>query len=67
MSTNVKTPNHELSPMKCPVTLEDVDLFSPGAQEHWYEAYEILHREDPVHKIPGEGLRPGTDGYVLTK
>jgi len=62
-----KTPNHELSAMKCPVTLEDVDLFSPGAQEHWYEAYDILHREAPVYRIPGEGYAPGTDGFVLTK
>jgi len=63
----MKTPNHELSPMKCPVSLADVDLFSPGAQEHWYEAYKILHREAPVHRIPGEGYAPGTDGFVLTK
>ena len=62
-----KTPNHELSPMKCPMTLEDVDLFGPGAQEHWYEAYPILHREAPVLRIPGEGFAPGTDGFVLTK
>ena len=62
-----KTPNHELSPMKCPVHLEDVDLFGPGAQEHWYEAYPILHREAPVLRIPGEGFAPGTDGFVLTK
>jgi len=62
-----KTPNHALSPMRCPVTLEDVDLFSPGAQEHWYEAYEILHREAPVLKIPGEGLGEGSDGYILTR
>jgi len=62
-----KTPNHELSAMKCPVSLEDVDLFSPGAQEHWYEAYDILHREAPVYRIPGEGYAPGTDGFVLTK
>ena len=53
--------------MKCPVDLDDVDLFSPGAQEHWYEAYAILHREDPVHMLEGEGLIPGTDGYILTK
>jgi cytochrome P450 len=53
--------------MSCPHSLEDVDLFSPGAQEHWYEAYEILHRESPVHKIPGEGLTPGTDAYILSK
>ena len=62
-----KTPNHELSPMKCPVKLEDVDLFGPGSQEHWYEAYPILHREAPVLRIPGEGFAPGTDGFVLTK
>jgi cytochrome P450 len=65
MST--KHPNHELSEMKCPVNLEDVDLFSPGAQEHWYEAYDILHRDAPVHRIPGEGAAPGTDGFILTK
>ena len=59
--------NHELSPMKCPVDLSTVDLFGEGAQEHWYEAYEILHRESPVLKIPGGGLTPGTDAYVLTK
>jgi cytochrome P450 len=49
------------------VHLADVDLFSPGAQEHWYEAYPILHREAPVLRLPGEGLLPGTDGYILTK
>lgn len=64
---HMKTPNHELSPMKCPMSLEEVDLFSPGAQEHWYEAYKILHREAPVLRIPGEGLAPGTDGFILTK
>ena len=63
----MKTPNHTLSPLKCPVTLGDVDLFSPGAQEHWYEAYPILHHEAPVYRIPGEGYAPGTDGFVLTK
>jgi len=53
--------------MKCPVKLEDVDLFSPGAQEHWYEAYPILHAQAPVHRIPGEGSVPDTDGFILTK
>ena len=37
--------NHELSAMRCPHALAEVDLFSPGAQEHWYEAYDILHAE----------------------
>ena len=59
--------NHELSPMKCPVNLDDVDLFGEGAAEHWYEMYEILHRDAPVLRIPGGGLTPGTDAYVLTK
>ena len=59
--------NHELSPMECPVHLDDVDLFGDGAQEHWYEAYEILHREAPVLRIEGGGLTAGTDAFVLTK
>jgi cytochrome P450 len=62
-----KTPNHQLSPMGCPQRLEDVDLFSPGAPEHWYEAYDILHAEAPVHRIPGEGFEPGTDAFILSK
>lgn len=49
------------------MSLEEVDLFAPGAQEHWYEAYEILHREAPVHRIPGEGYAPGTDGFILSR
>ena len=52
---------------KCPMHLSDVDLFAPGAQEHWYPAYDILHAEDPVHRIPGMGYLPGTDGFVLCK
>lgn len=53
--------------MRCPVHLDDVDLFSPGAQEYWYEAYDILHAEAPVHRIPGEGFEPGTDAFILSK
>lgn len=67
METYPRHINHELSPMKCPVNLEDVDLFGEGAAEHWYEMYEILHRDAPVLRIPGGGLTPGTDAYVLTK
>lgn len=65
--TETKTPNHTTSSMQCPMHATDVDLFSPGAQEHWYAAYEILHSEDPVHRIPGEGFLPDTDAFVLTK
>ncbi|MFM7537580.1 MAG: cytochrome P450 [Acidimicrobiales bacterium] len=67
MTTYPKHINHELSPMACPVHLGDVDLFGAGAQEHWYEAYEILHREAPVLRLDGGGLTPGTDAFVLTK
>ena len=67
MASYPKYQNHEISPIKCPVNLEDVDLFGQGAQEHWYEAYEILHRDAPVYRIEGGGITPGTDAYVLTK
>jgi cytochrome P450 len=66
-STNIRHVNHELSPMACPMRVEDVDLFGLGAQEHWYEAYELLHRDDPVHRIEGGGLAAGSDAFVLTK
>jgi cytochrome P450 len=52
---------------KCPVSLDEVDLFSPGAQEYWFDAYKILHAESPILRIPGEGALPGTDGFVITK
>lgn len=61
-----KTPNHELSALRCPRSLADVDLFANGAQEHWYEAYPILHAQAPVLRLPGEGLTPGTDGFILS-
>lgn len=53
--------------MQCPATLEDVDLFGPGAPEHWYEAYDILHAQAPVYRIADEGLTPDKDAYILTK
>ncbi len=67
MASHPKHINHELSPMACPVDLADVDLFGEGAQEHWYEAYEILHRDAPVLRIVDGGFAPGTDAFVLTK
>jgi cytochrome P450 len=60
-----KTPNHRRGPAACPLTLADVDLFGPGAQEHWYEAYPILHREAPVQVLHGEGLNGSGDAFVL--
>ena len=50
-----------------PNKLKDVDLFGPGAEEHWYDAYAILHREAPVHRLPGEGLTPETDAFILSR
>lgn len=67
MATYPKHVNHDLSAMACPVHLDDVDLFGTGAQEHWYEAYEILHRDGPVLRVDGGGPTPGTDAFVLTK
>ena len=52
---------------EAPRTLAEVDLFAPGAQEHWYAAYAILHEQAPVQRLPGEGLTPGSDAFVLTK
>ena len=52
---------------KCPMSLNEVDLFAPGAQKYWYESYEFLHAEAPVHKIPGEGTTKDTDGFILSK
>lgn len=52
---------------RCPMSLDEVDLFAPGAQEYWFEAYRILHAEAPVHRIPGEGALPGTDAFILSK
>ena len=52
---------------RCPRQLVDVELFAAGAQEHWYKTYLILHREAPVHCLPGEGLTPDTDAFVLSR
>ena len=52
---------------ECPMALDDIDLFEPGAQKFWYESYEILHKESPVHKIPGEGTTKDTDGFIISK
>ena len=51
----------------CPRSIDDVDLFAEGAQERWYDAYPILHREAPVHRLPGEGLTPNTDAFILSR
>ncbi|MFN0094876.1 MAG: cytochrome P450 [Dehalococcoidia bacterium] len=52
---------------RAPQSVAEVDLFARGSQEHWYATYKLLHREAPVLKIAGGGVRPGTDAYVITK
>ena len=62
---------HDLAMMEaeaqCPFSVEDVDLFAPGGQEYWFDAYRILHRDAPVLRIPGGGDTPDKDGFILTK
>ena len=62
---------HDLAMMnaeaKCPMNLDEVDLFAPGSQEYWFEAYRILHRDAPVLRIPGGGETPDTDAFIVTK
>ena len=64
MSANAQT---QSGSRRCPRHLVDVELFGAGAQEHWYKAYPILHREAPVHCLPGEGLTPDTNSFVLSR
>ena len=52
---------------QCPFSVEDVDLFAPGSQEYWFDAYRILHQDAPVLRIPGGGDTPDKDGFILTK
>ena len=53
--------------MACPRQLADVDLFGAGAQEHWYEAYPILHKEAPVQVLSGAGPDGASDVFVLSR
>ncbi|WP_328831912.1 cytochrome P450 [Thermaurantiacus tibetensis] len=53
--------------VECPRSAADVDLFGPGAPRHWYAAYHILHAEAPVVRLPGEGLTPDRDAFILTR
>ena len=53
--------------MACPHAVGEVDLFGPGAAEHWYESYALLHDQAPVVRLPGQGLTPERDAFMLTK
>ena len=66
-ASSARGPNHELSALACPRHAHEVDLFSGGAQEHWYEAYPLLHDAMPVVRLEGEGPTPDADGFILTK
>jgi cytochrome P450 len=52
---------------KCPMSVGEVDLFAPGAQEYWFEAYRLLQKDAPVLQIPDGAGRPGADAFILTK
>ena len=47
----------------CPMSVGEVDLFAPGAQEHWYDSYKLLQADEPVLRLPGQGYEPGSDAY----
>jgi hypothetical protein len=57
----------ETAAVGCPHSIDDVDLFGEGAQEHWYDAYPILLRDAPVYRLPGEGLSPQSDAFILSR
>lgn len=57
----------EAAALQCPRTPDEVDLFGPGAPEQWYAAYDILHQQAPVMRLPGEGLTPDKDAFILSK
>ncbi len=38
----------------CPRNVEDVDIFDPAVQEHWYPTYEFLQNEAPVLRVAGD-------------
>lgn len=62
----IKVPTTPSTAKGCPVDLKQVDLFGPGCQEHWYDAYPILHAEAPVLVLSGEGLDGMGDAFVLS-
>jgi cytochrome P450 len=59
--------NQGVCPVAHPRSVADIDLFGPGAPEHWYAAYALLHAEAPVVRLPGQGLTPDRDAFILCK
>lgn len=39
----------------------DIDFMDPQVQEHWFDAYDILRNEAPIHFMPQIGM------YVMTR
>ncbi len=59
--------NQGTAPLQRPQRPAEVDLFGPGAPEQWYTAYDVLHEQAPVLRLPGEGLTSDKDAFILTK
>ena len=53
--------------MQTPTSADDVDLFGPGAPDQWYAAYDVLHQQCPVMRLPGEGMTPDRDAFILSR
>ena len=43
------------------MTTDDIDLFDPATQEHWFPVYRRLREDVPVYRIPG------TNTYVVSR
>ena len=56
---NEKSPNHTLSPMKCPVNLDEVDLLAPGHKNTGMNLMRYCIRNLPFTASPGKDSNPG--------
>ena len=68
MTDTTRERSSENAAATCPVAANiGADLFTPGAQERWFESYKVLHEEAPISRIPGAGWLPGTDAFIISK
>lgn len=56
-----------VAPPEVPAEPAEIDLFSDGSQEWWFDAYKVLREKMPVIKLPGQGRIPGTDAFIITR